>query len=845
MDIVTDQDRCGTSQAGRRPRSDQPSSIDPQMPDRARVVIIGGGIVGCSVAYYLTKLGWSDVLVLERNTIAGGTTWHAAGLVTQLRATKTMIDINRVGVGLYSALGKETGLPTGFRATGSITVTRTADRMDELRRTLSLARCYGVEIHEITPREAGEMWPSMRTDDLEGAIYIPDDGQTVPASTALAVARGVEMGGGRVIENTSVTGVLRRGGAVVGVSTDEGDIECEVVVCAAGMWSRQIGLAVGVDIPLHAAEHMWLVTNKMGIPENAPSLRDPDEQIYFRRDAEEQGGILMGGFESTAKPWGDAGASIPPEYHFGLLEPDWGHFRVFWENAVRRVPAMREAGINRFCVSAESFTPDNRYLMGESPDLKNFFIATGLNSTGIAAAPGVGQAVAEWIVEGHPTMDLWEVDVRRFHRFQNGKQYLRDRTVETVGTLYGMHYPHRQMESARNARRSPFHERLSSLGACFGESGGWERPNWYAPHGEKPIYEYSFGRQNWFPHSAQEHRAVREAVGLFDQTSFAKFLLQGADAERVAQTIFAGEMDVDPGRIVYTAMPNERGGFESDLTVTRTDECEYLVVTSGSTARRDFQWIRSHIPDDARAFLTDASSAYAVLGLMGPNSRALLSELTDADMSNEAFPYLSSKEIEIGYAPVRASRITYVGELGWELYVPTEFAAHVLDRIMDAGDVHDLRAAGFHAMESLRLEKGYRAWGHDICDVDTVVEAGLTFAVAFDKGVEFIGRSALLRQIDRGVTRRLAIFALEDPLPLLLGNEPIWRDGHLVGRITSGAFGHTLGVSVGMGYVQNLDGVTPAWIREGAYELEVGAERFPAKARLTPPYDPASERVRM
>ena len=815
------------------------------MPDRARVVVIGGGIVGCSVAYYLTKLGWSDVLVLERNTIAGGTTWHAAGLVTQLRATKTMIDINRVGVQLYSTLAKETGLPTGFRATGSITVTRTRDRMDELRRTISLARCYGIEIHEITPREAGKMWPSMRTDDLEGAIYIPDDGQTIPASTALAIARGVEMGGGRVIENTSVTGVLRRGSEAAGVSTDRGDVECEVVVCAAGMWSRQIGLDVGVDIPLHAAEHMWLVTNKMGIPQDAPSLRDPDEQIYFRRDAEEQGGILMGGFESTAKPWGDAGTSIPDEYHFGLLEPDWEHFRVFWENAVRRVPAMREAGINRFCVSAESFTSDNRYLMGESPDLKNFFVATGLNSTGIAAAPGVGKAVAEWIVEGRPTMDLWEVDIRRFHRFQNSKQYLQDRTVETVGTLYGMHYPHRQMESARNARRSPFHERLASIGACFGESGGWERPNWYAPHGEKPVYEYSFGRQNWFQHSAREHQAVRETVGLFDQTSFAKFLLQGPDAVRVAQTIFAGEMDVEPGRIVYTAMPNERGGFESDLTVTRTTESEYFIVTSGSTARRDFQWIRNHIPDGARAFLTDVSSAYAVLGVMGPRSRALLSELTDADISNEAFPHLSSKEIEIGYAPVRASRVTYVGELGWELYTPTEFAAHVLARVMGAGVAHDLRPAGFHAMESLRLEKGYRAWGHDICDVDTVVEAGLTFAVAFDKDVEFIGRDALLRQIHRGVTRRLAIFTLDDSQPLLLGNEPIWRDGSLVGRITSGAFGHTLGVSVGMGYVQNPHGVTPAWIRGGSYELEVGTERFTAKARLMPPHDPASERVRM
>ncbi len=818
-------------------------SLTDSIPDRARVVIIGGGIVGCSVAYYLTKQGWNDVVVLERKTIAGGSTWHAAGMVTQLRSTRTMIDINRVGVQLYSTLHEETGIPTGFRAFGSLTVTTTDGRMDELKRILSLGRCYGIEIHEITAEDAGTMWQLMRTEDLKGGIYIPKDGEAIPASAALSVARGAEMGGTRIIENVQVTGVTQEGGAVTGVSTDRGDIECEMVVCAAGMWSRQLGLSAGVDIPLHAAEHMWLVTNKMGIPEDIAGLRDPDEQIYFRRDAEEQGAILMGGFETTAKPWGDD--AIPEDYHFGLLEPDWEHFKVFWENAVHRVPAMGEAGINRFCVSAESFTPDNRYLMGESPDLRNFYLATGLNSTGIAAAPGVGKAVAEWIVAGEPTMDLWEVDIRRFHQFQNVKTYLHDRTVESVGTLYGMHWPHKQMETARGARQSPFHEKLAAMGACFGEVGGWERPNWYAPPGVEPVYGYSFGRQNWFPYSAEEHRAVRESVGLFDQTSFAKFLLQGRDAERVAQTIFAGDMGVEPGSIVYTAMLNERGGFESDLTVTRTGDEEYLIVTAGSTARRDFGWIRSRIPDGAHAFLTDVSSGRAVLGLMGPNSRALLSEVTDADVSNEAFPYLTSREIAIGYAPVRASRVTYVGELGWELYIPTEFAGHVFERIMEVAPKHGLLPAGFHAMETLRLEKAYRAWGHDICDVDTVVEAGLTFAVALDKGVNFIGRDAVLRQRDEGVTRRLAVFTLEDPEPLLLGNEPIWRDGQLVGRTTSGAFGHTLGVSVGMGYVEDEDGVTNQWVRGGAYELEVAAERLPAKVRLTAPYDRRGRRVRM
>ena len=813
-----------------------------KLPTHAQVVIIGAGIVGCSVAYHLTKLGWKDVVLLERHKLTSGTTWHAAGLVTQLRNSRTLIEIARYAIDLYPRLEAETGQPTGFRQNGSITVARTEGRMDELKKIVSLGRAYGIEIEPISPGDAGEMWPLMRTEDLVGGVSIPKDGQTLPDKTALALAKGATDGGASVHEHVKVTGISASKGAVAIVSTDRGDIGCEIVVNCAGMWAREIGLMCGVKVPLHAAEHMYLVTNPMAVPKELRSLRDPDEQIYFRRDKEEEGAILMGGFESVAKPWGMAG--IPEDYQFSLLEPDWEHFKIFWENAIHRVPSMESAGINRFYVSAESFTPDNRYLMGEAPELRNFYVAAGMNSTGIAAGPGVGKAMAEWIVEGHPTMDLTEVDIKRFHGFQNNARYLYDRTVEAVGLLYGMHWPQLQNETARSARRSPLHDRLAARGACFGVVAGWERPNWYAPEGVEPKYEYSYYRQNWFPYSADEHRAVREAVGLFDQTSFAKFLLQGRDAEATAQRIFANDVAVPPGRVVYTAMLNERGGMEADLTVTRIAAESYMIVTGGAGATRDFAWIKEHIPDGAQAILTDVTSGYGVLGLMGPRSRELLARMTDADVSNDAFPFMTSREIAVGYATVRATRITYVGELGWELYVPIEFLVGVYDAIAGEGEDLGLRHAGYHAMDSLRIEKAYRAWGLDITDMDTPLEAGLRFAVGFDKVADFIGRDALMRQGEAGLKKRLAIFMLEDPEPLLLGNEPIYRDGALAGKTTSGSYGHTLGRSVGMGYVENENGVTSGHIRSGSYEIEVMAQRYRAKVRLTPPYDPRSERVR-
>ena len=814
-----------------------------ELPDRARVVIIGGGIVGCSVAYHLTRLGWKDVVLLERRTLTGGTTWHAAGLVPQLRNSRTLIELSKYGVDLYSRLEAETGHAIGFKQTGSITAARTKGRMDELKKMTSLGRAYGIDVEPISPREAGEMWPLMRTDDLVGGVSVPKDGQTIPTSTATAMAEGARAGGASIFENVTVTAVHQRGGEATGVSTDRGDISCEIAVNCAGMWAREIGLMCGVKVPLQAAEHMYMVTNPIeGVFEDIRSLRDPDSHIYFRRDIEEAGALLVGGFEPVAKPWGMNG--IPESHHFSLLDPDWEHFRLFWENGVRRVPAIQEAGINRFYVGAESFTPDNRYVMGEAPELRNFYVAAGLNSTGIAAGAGVGKAMAEWIVEGHPTMDLWEVDIRRFHGFQNSAKYLYDRTIESVGLLYGMHWPQLQNETARPVRCSPLHDRLAAEGACFGVAAGWERPNWYAPDGVEPRYEYSYGRQNWFSYSAEEHRAVREAVGLFDQTSFAKFILQGRDAEATLQRICANDVAVPPGRVVYTAMLNDRGGMEADLTVTRLAEDSYLIVTGGAGATRDFEWVKSNIPKDAHSFLTDVTSAYVVVGVMGPHSRALLSRLTDDNLSNEAFPYMTSREIGLGYATVRATRITYVGELGWELYVPAEFATGVYDAIVGEGEGHGLRHAGFHAMDSLRIEKGYRGWGHDITDQDTPLEAGLSFAVAFDKDSDFIGREALLRHREGGLKRRLVIFTIDDPEPLLLGDEPIYRDGVLVGRTTCGTFGHTIGRSVGMGYVENEDGVDPGFIKAGSYQIEVLAERFHATPSLRAPYDPKSLRVR-
>lgn len=810
------------------------------LPSHARAVVVGGGIVGSSVAYHLTKLGWTDVLLLERKEISCGTTWHAAGLVGQLRATHNLTRLAAYGAELYERLEAETGQATGFRRCGSISVARTAARMTELRRGASMARCFGVDVEVITPAEAGRRWPIMRTDDLVGAVWIPRDGRTDPIDTTRALARGARQGGATIVENVAVRAIRTRNGRVEAVVTDRGAIACEAVVNCAGMWAREVGRMAGVTVPLHASEHFYMVTDPMaGVTSDLPVLRDTDGYIYVR---EEVGGLLMGGFEPVAKPWGMRG--IPEDFAFSLLPEDWDHFRFLMEQALVRIPALETAPVRRHVNGPESFTPDVRFVLGEAPEVRGFYVGAGFNSTGIASAAGAGKALAEWIVAGEPTMDLWDVDVRRFAPWQANPRYLRDRTVEVVGLLYAMHWPFRQVETARPVRRSVLHDRLAARGACFGVVMGWERANWYALDGRVPRYEYTYGRPPWLDCAAGEHRAVREAVGLFDQSSFAKFLVQGPEAEAALQRLCANDVGVAPGRVVYTQMLNRHGGIEADLTVTRLAADSYLVVTAAACATHDADWIRRHLPSDGRTTLTDVGSGWATLGVMGPRSRELLGRLTEADLSTAAFPFGTAREIHLAYAPVRALRITYVGELGWELYVPAEFATGVYDALVDAGADLGLRHAGYHAMDSLRMEKAYRSWGHDLSGEDTPFEAGLGFAVALDKPADFIGRDALLALRDRPLRRRLVVFTLDDPGPLLLGDEPIWRDGRLVGRVTSGAYGHTLGRAVGMGYVAHEPGVDRAWVESGRWELELATERFAATPHLAPPYDPRALRVR-
>ncbi len=811
------------------------------IPEQARVVIVGGGIVGCSVAYHLTKLGWRDVVLLERKKLTSGTTWHAAGLVREVLGSVTTTRLAQQSMRLFQTLEEETGQATGLKQNGSIGIAANEERWEEHRRAAGLAKYLGVEVHLLGPSDILELYPLMNVEDVIGGIYFPKDGQTNPADTAMALAKGARTGGARIFEDTKVTGVLTAKGRATGVRTEQGDIAAEVVVNCAGMWGRELGRMAGVNVPLHGCEHFYVVTEPMAeMTPGLPVLRDMDGCAYYKEDA---GKLLIGAFEPNAKPWGMDG--IPEDFCFDELPEDMEHFMPVLEGAMHRIPALETAGIRTFFNGPESFTPDDRYYLGEAPELRNFYVAAGFNSVGIQSSGGAGKALAEWIVEGAPSMDLSELDIRRVEPFQGNKKYLEVRAAEALGVLYAMHWPYRQFESGRGVRETPLHGRLKAHGACFGEVAGWERPNWFAPEGVTPAYEYSFKRQNWFPYAAAEHMAVREAVGLFDQSSFAKFMVQGPDAEAVLQRICANDVAVEPGKIVYTQWLNPRGGIEADLTVTRLAEDRYFVVTGAAVGPRNLDWLRRNTPEDARVTVTDVTGGYAVMGIMGPNSRALLAEVTDADLSNEAFPFGTSQEIEIGYALARALRVTYVGELGWEIYVPSEFAGGVFDSILAKGAAHGLKLAGMHVLDSCRIEKAFRHWGHDISDEDTPVEAGLSFACRLDKNVPFIGRDAVLRQKEQGVGKRLVQFALEDPEPLLYHNEPIYRDGKVVGYLTSGNYGHALGRAIGLGYVRDAGGVDAEFIKAGRYEIEVAGERFPATASLRPMYDPASARVKV
>jgi glycine cleavage system aminomethyltransferase T/glycine/D-amino acid oxidase-like deaminating enzyme len=818
------------------------TNVSPDtFPSQAQVVIIGGGVIGCSVAYHLAKLGWQDVVLLERKQLTAGTTWHAAGLVVSGGfVTETSINMAKYTRELYMRLEEETGQDTGFRPVGYLELATNQEHLEGLRRAGAFARMYGIPVEEISVADVKKLCPLLDTEDVIAGFYNTVDGRANPVDATMALAKGARMGGVRILEDTRVTGIKRKNGRVVGVATDKGDIEAEYVVNCGGMWGREIGKMAGVNVPLHAAEHYYLITEPIeGVHRDLPIIEDPEKFAYYR---EEVGGIMIGLFEPVAKPWGMRG--YPENFSFGELPPDWDRMMPFVEAAMERVPIVKEAGIRKFFCGPESFTPDMGCLMGESPELKNFFVAAGFNSLGILLGGGAGQILAQWIVDGLPPVDVSEINIDRMARFQNNSVYLHDRTVEILGIMYAGGIPNLQFKTGRNARKSVLHDRLVAARAYFAEYVGWEYPAWFAPEGVEPgVERYSWKRQKWFEYVAAEHAAVREGVALLDLSLMTKFLVQGRDAERALNRICANNVAVPVGRCVYTQWLNERGTIEADLTVTRLAEDSYLVVCTGMM--HVYTWLKRHIPSDAHVFVTDVTSAYTLINIQGPDSRRLLSTVTSVDMSNEAFPYLTMQEIDIGYASVKALRITYLGELGWELYVPTEFALHVYDRLLEAGHSFGLKHAGLQALDSLRLEKAYRDYGHDIDNTDTPLEVGLGFAVDFDKPGGFIGREALLKHRQSGrLEYRLIQLLLEDPEPLLYGGEPLYRDGVLAGYLRAGGYGYTLGSAVGIGELNCEAGVTPNYIRSGTYEVEVAGTRYPARVSLRAFYDPENKRVR-
>ena len=809
-------------------------------PTQAQVVVIGGGVIGCSVAYHLTKLGWRDVVLLEKTHLTAGTTWHAAGLIVSGLSTETDIYMAKYTRELFEGLGEETGQDTGFKAVGYIQIASNLEQLHSLRRSADYCRGHGVSTEEISAAEIKEMWPLFQVDDILAGFYTAEDGRVNPVDATMALAKGARMGGARVLEETRVTGIKQERGRVTGVVTDKGEIEAEYVVNCAGMWARELGKMAGVHVPLHAAEHYYLITEPIeGMRRDMPVVEDPDLFAYYR---DEMGGLMLGLFEPVAKPWGMGG--IPETFSFGEIPPDWERMTPHLELAIKRIPMARETGVHKFFCGPESFTPDMGPLMGEAPELENFFVAAGFNSLGILLGGGAGQVIAQWIVDGLPPVDVSDINIARMAPFQSNPKYLHDRTVELLGWQY-ISWPNLQPETARDVRRSAMHDRLAAAGAYFGQSAGWEYPDWFAPEGVEPQVAYSWERQNWFEYAAAEHRAAREDVILMDLTHMSKLLVQGRDAEKVLNRICANNLAVPLGRIVYTQWLNERGTIEADLTVTRLTEDSYLLVLADVIQTHVEAWLKRHIPPEAHVFVTDVTSGYNILSVQGPKSRQLISGLTSVDMSNQAFPYLTMQEIGLGYALVKALRITYVGELGWELYVPTEFTLHVFDSLVETGAGLGLKHAGFQALNTLRLEKAYRDYGYDVDNTDTPLEAGLGFAVDLTKASGFIGREALLRQKEKGILkRRLVQFKLENPEPLLYGNEPIYRDGERVGYLGSGGYGHTLGGAVGLGYIENEGGVTADFVRSGVYELEVAGIRYPARASLRPMYDPTGERVR-
>nr|WP_321249538.1 FAD-dependent oxidoreductase [uncultured Ruegeria sp.] len=814
------------------------------LPTKARVVIIGGGVIGCSVAYHLTKKGWTDVVLLERKQLTSGTTWHAAGLIAQLRATANMTKLAKYSQELYGSLEEETGVATGFKRCGSITVALTEERKEEIYRQAAMARAFGVEVEEITNERVAELYPHLNLEDVKGAVYLPLDGQGDPANIALALAKGARQRGGIIKERVKVTEIVKQGRKVTGVDwvaddgSASGHIECDMVVNCAGMWGHEVGRMAGVNVPLHACEHFYIVTENIDGLTQLPVLRVPDECAYYKEDA---GKILLGAFEPNAKPWAMDG--IPDTFEFDQLPEDFDHFEPILEDACNRMPMLAEAGIHTFFNGPESFTPDDAYHLGLAPEMDNFWVAAGFNSIGIQSAGGAGMALAEWMDTGEKPFDLGDVDISRMQPFQGNKQYLFERSKETLGLLYADHYPYRQKATARGVRRTPFHHHLKEQGAVFGELAGWERANWYASEGQEREYQYSWKRQNWFENSAAEHRAVRENVGMYDMSSFGKIRVEGPDADAFMNYIGGGDYSVPNGKIVYTQFLNRSGGIEADVTVTRLTETSYLVVTPAATRLADQTWMQRNA-GNFNVVITDVTAGEGVLAVMGPNARALLEKVSPNDFTNATNPFGTAQQIEIGMGLARAHRVTYVGELGWEIYVSSDMAGHVFETLHEAGQDMGLKLCGMHMMDSCRIEKGFRHFGHDITCEDHVVDAGLGFAVKVDKGSDFIGREAVIARKESGPKSRLVQFKLTEAEPLLFHNEPIIRDGEYVGYLSSGNYGHTLGGAVGMGYVP-CEGEKAADVLASSYEIDVCGVKVRAEASLKPMYDPKSERVKV
>jgi 4-methylaminobutanoate oxidase (formaldehyde-forming) len=807
------------------------------LPSSSKIVIVGGGIIGCSTAYHLAAAG-REVLLIEQAKLTSGSTWHAAGLVGQLRSNANITQLLGYSIDLYDRLEAETGLATGWKMNGGLRLACNAERWTEVKRQATTAHSFGLDMQLLGPQEAQDLWPLMDIGDVVGAAFLPTDGQANPSDIAQALAKGARKHGAQIVEDCAVTAILTEGGRLTGIETAQGAVTCEKLVLCCGQWTRALARTIGVTVPLVSVEHQYMVTEPFGVHSTLPTLRDPDRLTYYK---EEVGGLVMGGYEQNPIPWATGG--IPHPFDFRLLESNFDHFEQLVDLALPRVPKLREAGIKQLINGPESFTPDGNFILGEAPEIRNVFVGAGFNAFGIAAGGGAGMALAEWVDKGAPPYDLWPVDIRRFGRPHTDTDWVRTRTLEAYGKHYTMAWPSEEHESGRPCRRSPLYDKLKAAGAVFGEKLGWERPNWFAGPGEDARDIYTFARPNWHEPVGREHRAARESAALFDQTSFAKFILKGPDAEAALGWIAANRVDRPVGRVIYTQMLNDRGGIECDLTCVRTAPDEYYIVTGTGFATHDFDWIARNIPAGMNAQLVDVTSSNSVLSLFGPKARDILAAVTRDDVSNAGFPFATARRIGIAGCPVLALRITYVGEQGWELHLPAEYACTVHDALQAAGAAHGLRNAGYRAIETLRLEKGYRAWGADIGPDHTPDEAGLGWAVKLRSNIDFKGRAAVQAQRETGVKKMLATFTT-DPGVILSGRETIYRDGVRCGWLSSGGYGHTLGRSIGMGYVRDPGGVDRDYVLSGRYELEVATERFPAEVTLAPLYDPEMTRIK-